>query len=64
MVRKKGSDEGGEDILVQKDDMVAAVGTGKVSFMPKGKKFMVHSIAAEKLFASGKATPFKQGGEE
>ncbi len=41
---------------VSKDDMVAVIGTGKVEFMPKGKEFLCHSIAAAKLVDKGKAT--------
>ena len=40
---------------VFKKDVVSVTGTGKSEHMPKGKKFRVHQLAADKLKAAGKA---------
>lgn len=45
-----------EGAKVMKDDMVEVIGTGANKFMAAEKSYMVHSIQAEKLIASGAAT--------
>jgi hypothetical protein len=48
---------------VKPNDTTTVFGTGKVPFMPLGKSYKVHKIAAEKLIEAGKAAKTKAEAE-